>query len=406
MIILLLNAGSSSLKYQLIDMKSEIVLIKGICERINSGKTLIKSRTFDGKLLDKILDGVNSHKEAFYYIKDVLKDKDYGIVNDLNEISAIGHRVVHGGEYFKRPVVINDSVIKKIGELVSLAPLHNKVSLNVILACKEIFGGSIPQVAVFDTSFYFSMPQRAFMYGVPYEYYKKYNIRKYGFHGMSHKYVSMRCAEMMGRNIEDLKMITCHLGNGSSITAIEHGNAVDTSMGLTPLGGIMMGTRCGSLDPSVVTFIEEKENLSLSEVGNILNKKSGILGISGISNDDREVLEAAQNGNERAILAHDMLIYQIIKYIGAYTAAMNGCDAVVFTAGIGENQWIHRERICKGLSFLGVKIDECKNKNMVFGKFGEISSSDSKIKVWVIGTNEELVMARETATCLDDLRRG
>lgn len=404
MAVLLLNAGSSSLKYQLMNMVDEKVLIKGICEKIGSNGAIIKSETFDGRVLNKKLPHVNSHKDAFYYIKDLITDRSYGVLNDIWDISAIGHRVVHGGEYFKGAKLIDNDVITKIKHLVSLAPLHNQVNLNVIMICREIFKNKIPQIAVFDTSFYSEMQPKAYMMGIPYEYYKKYNIRKYGFHGTSHKYVSEECAKMMGKNIKDLKIITCHLGNGASITAIKDGRAVDTSMGLTPLGGIMMGTRCGSLDPSVVTFIQEKENLNFSEVNNILNKRSGLLGISGVSNDDRDILNAIENGNERAILSHEMMDYQIIKYIGAYIAAMNGCDAIVFTAGIGENQWVHRETICSSLSFIGVEIDKDLNRRAILGKQGKISSSRSKISVYVIKTNEELVMLREVSNFLNKNR--
>lgn len=381
-------------------MKDEKVLIKGACEEIHSPNSFIRSETFDGRKFSKEFYDIFNHKEAFHHIKEVILDNKYGVIKDFKEISAIGHRVVHGGEYFKEATLIDNDVIEKIRDLIALAPLHNKANLNVILICRELFKDVIPQVAVFDTSFYSDMPPKAYMFGIPYEYYKKYNIRKYGFHGTSHKFVSEKCAEMIGKSIKDLKIITCHIGNGSSITAIDKGKAIDTSMGFTPLDGVIMGTRCGALDPSVVTFIEEKENLSSNEVNNILNKKSGLLGISGVSNDDREVLEAIKDGNDRAILSHEMLDYQIIKYIGAYTAAMNGCDAIVFTAGIGENQWGHREKVCENLKFMGVKLDKELNKQMILGKCGKISSSESLTDVFVIATNEELDMAREVSNIL------
>lgn len=395
MVILLLNAGSSSLKFQVIDMGGEKILIKGACERINSPKSLIRGKVFGGLEFVREYDETLSHRDAVYHVREIITDNKYGVIKDFSEISAIGHRVVHGGEYFKDAVSIDNDVIEKIKDLAVLAPLHNRANLNVILVCRELFGDKIPQAAVFDTSFYFDMPQKAYMYGLPYRYYKKYNIRKYGFHGTSHKFASEKCAEIMRRGIEDLKIITCHLGNGSSITAVDGGRAIDTSMGFTPLDGLIMGTRCGSLDPSIVTFIEEKENLSPKEMDNILNKESGFLGISGISNDDREILESVGKGDERSKLSQEMLDYQIIKYIGAYVAAMNGCDAIVFTAGIGENQWGHRENVCDGLSFMGVKLDRKLNREMIFGKCGKISSPESAVEVFVIAANEELAMARD-----------
>lgn len=394
LIILLLNAGSSSLKFQVIDMVCEKVLIKGTCEKINSRKSLIRSRSFAGVEFIRQYDELVDHKDAVYHIKEIITDSKYGVIKDFSEVSVIGHRVVHGGEYFKDAVLIDGDVIEKIRDLIVLAPLHNQANLNVILICRELFGDKISQAAVFDTSFYFGMPQKAYMYGLPYRYYEKYNIRKYGFHGTSHKFVGEKCAEIMNQKIEDLKIITCHLGNGSSITAIDRGKAVDTSMGFTPLDGLIMGTRCGSLDPSIVTFIEEKENLSPEKMDSILNKESGFLGISGVSNDDREVLESAKNGDERSALSQEMFDYQIIKYIGAYAAAMNGCDAIVFTAGIGENQWGHRENVCESLSFMGVELDKKVNREMIFGKCGKISSPKSAVEVFVIAANEELAMAR------------
>ena len=397
LIIFLLNAGSSSLKFQLIDMKNEKTLMKGLCEKLNSLKTCIKSETFDGRVFNKEFDDIKNHKDAFCRIKELILDNQYGVIKSFSQVSAIGHRVVHGGEYFKEAALVTDDVIEKIKKLTILAPLHNQANLNVIMICKEIFKDIIPQIAVFDTSFYFNIPPKAYMIGVPYKYYEKYNIRKYGFHGTSHKFVSEKCAEIMGTSISNLKIITCHLGSGCSITAIDKGKVIDTSMSFTPLGGIMMGTRCGSLDPSVVTFLQEKEGLDFREINDILNKESGLLGISEVSSDDRDILKAAQEGDKRAILAHEMFDYQITKYLGAYTAAMNGCDAIVFTAGIGENQWEHREKICKNLEFMGIKLDRELNQKMVLGKCGKISSEKSSVSVFVIATNEELEMAREVS---------
>ena len=398
--ILVLNSGSSSLKYQLIDMIDETVLCKGMVERIGGDTTEFFHRTFKGISFHKYFYNLNSHDEAFKHIKEALLDKKMGVVKDINEISAIGHRVVHGGEYFKKPSLINQDTIDKIESLIPLAPLHNKASLYGIKSCLKLFGNEIPQVAVFDTSYYSSIPPEAYMYPIPYEYYKKYNIRKYGFHGTSHEFVSLIGAKILGKDISKLKIVSCHLGNGSSITAINHGKAIETSMGLTPLGGLMMGTRCGSLDPSVVIEMSKKESLSFDQLSEILHKKSGLKGVSGISNDDREVLLAEELGNKRAKLAHKMMIHQITEFIGGYIAILGGCDALIFTGGIGENQWMHREKICKNFSFMGMKIDDKKNKETVLGKDGIISSTESKIKVIVIPTNEELAIARATINLL------
>lgn len=405
MVILVINSGSSSLKYKLIDMKNEATIVKGIIEKIGTDKATLMHSNLSGVKLEKFLGIINTHKEALFYVIKMLSEPQYGAIKGIDEVFAVGHRVVHGGRYFDSAAIIDDTAIRKLKRLESLAPLHNKANLAGILACRELFGTKVPQVAVFDTSFYCDIPPKAYMFAVPYEYYEKYHVRKYGFHGTSHRYVSERCAELIGRPINQLKIITCHLGNGSSITAIDKGKAVDTSMGLTPLGGIMMGTRCGSLDPSVVTFIAEKENLSISQLDTILNKSSGLLGISGISNDDRAIMDAIHKGNERALLSHEMLDYQIIKYIGAYIAAMNGCDAIVFTAGIGENQWCHRKAVCDNLSFLGVKINDSLNKNAVLGGQGKISENDSLISVFVIGTDEEIIIARDTLRCIKKLNK-
>lgn len=393
--VLVINAGSSSLKYQLIDMDSETVLAKGNCEKIGLEDSFLKHKTYAG-LKKEIKISMENHTEAFMHIKNILLNSEYGVIKSLNEVSAIGHRVVQGGALFKDSVIVNKEVIKGIESLIPLAPLHNKAHVQGILACINTFGKNIPQVVVFDTAFHSTMPPKAYMFPVPYEYYEKYQIRRYGFHGTSHRFVSQKCAELMGKNIAELKIITCHLGNGSSIAAIDKGKVIDTSMGLTPLDGFIMGTRSGSLDPSVVTFIAEKEGFSPCEMNILLNKKSGLLGISGISNDDREIKIAAENGNERAKLAQSMLRYQIVKFIGGYIAALNGCDAIVFTAGIGENDSSHRSEICKYFKYLGVNIDNKKNQSIIHGKQGKISTENSKIDVFVIPTNEELLIARDT----------
>ena len=392
--ILVINAGSSSLKYQLIDMDNEQVIAKGNCERIGIDG-IFGYKTADGKEIKKNVD-MPDHRAAFMQVKDALTDSEVGVIKDLSEVSAIGHRIVQGGAKFSESVIVDESVIEGIESLIPLAPLHNKGHVQAIRACIEVFGEDVPQVVVFDTAFHSTMPPKAYIYPIPYEYYEKYQIRRYGFHGTSHRYVSKYCAELMGKDIKDLKLITCHIGNGSSITAIDGGKVIDTSMGLTPLDGFMMGSRTGTLDPSVVTFIAEKENLSPSEMSDLLNKKSGLLGVSGISTDDRDVTKAAREGNERAKLAHDILEYEISKFIGGYYVALGGCDGMVFTAGLGENQWHHREAICKYLECLGVKIDAEKNKEMILGKCGKISTDDSSIEVYVIPTNEELVIARDT----------
>lgn len=393
--ILVINAGSSSLKFQLIDMDDEKVLAKGNCERIGTDGSLIGYKTFDGRN-KKENAPMPDHKSAFMEVKNALLDSEIGVIKDLSEVSAIGHRVVQGGSIFKESVLVDNKVIDEIENLSSLAPLHNPAHVQAMRACVEVFDEKLPQVAVFDTAFHSTMPQKAFMYAVPYEYYEKYKVRRYGFHGTSHRYVSSEMAKAMGKNIEELKLITCHIGNGSSITAVKNGKCVDTTMGLTPLDGFMMGTRSGSLDPSVVTFIAEKEHLSVDEMTNLLNKKSGLLGISGISSDDRDVTEAEEHGNERAHLAHEMLYYQIAKSIASFYVPLGGCDGIVFTAGLGENQPQLREKVCEYLSCLGVKIDIEANNNAHNGVSGKISADDSSVRVEVIATNEELVIARDT----------
>lgn len=396
--ILVLNSGGSSLKYKLINMETKKILAKGICEKIGEPQSVIKQSTYLKSEYEEIIDKKIDHKEAFKYIEEVLTSEKHGIIKSLDEVSAVGHRVVHGGEYFKEPAIIDDNVISRIRSLSSLAPLHNPAHLSGILACRELLDKKIPQVAVFDTSFYSDIPEKAYMFPVPYKYYKKYHVRKYGFHGTSHKYVSERLYSLTGN--KKAKIISCHLGNGSSITAIDNGRAVETSMGLTPLGGIMMGTRSGSIDPSVVLHIAEKEKMGVKEMNDMLNKHSGLLGISQVSKDDREIQDAENNGNKLAKLAHKMMVYQISQYIGAYNVVLQGFDTLIFTGGIGENQYIHRKNICENLEFMEVSIDDDLNRQAVSGKEMKISSEKSKIEVWVIPTNEEMEIANETMNLL------
>lgn len=398
--VLVINAGSSSLKYQLIDMTDESVLAKGNCERIGTDGAFIGFKTDDGQKIERKTE-MKNHTQAFEAVKNALLDPEYGAISDLSEVTAIGHRVVQGGSYFDHSVLIDKDVLAKIEELSPLAPLHNPAHIQGINACTEVFGGDVPQVAVFDTAFHQTMPEKAYMYAVPYEYYEKLGVRKYGFHGTSHRYVSAKMAEIMGKPIEETKIITCHIGNGSSITAINGGKVIDTTMGLTPLGGFMMGTRSGSLDPSVVTFIAEKEGLSAAEMSDLLNKKSGLLGVSGVSSDDRDVSAAEQQGNHRAKLAHEMLYYQIAQYIGSFYVALGGCDAIVFTAGLGENQPALREGVCGYLECLGVKLDKDANNAAIHGRQGRLTTEDSKIRVELIATDEEMVIARDTKAIVE-----
>lgn len=400
--ILVINAGSSSLKYQLLDMTDNSVIAKGICERIGAEGSVLEAKTGDGRA-KKIEVDMPDHTAAFNEVKKVLLEGDLKVIDDFSEISAAGHRVVQGGSLFKNSVIIDDSVIEGIESLNDLAPLHNPAHVQGIRACREIFGKDFPMVAVFDNAFHSTMPQKAFMYAVPYEYYEKYAVRRYGFHGTSHKYVAYRCAEKMGKDIKDLKLITCHLGNGSSITAVKNGVVVDTSMGMTPLDGFMMGTRSGTLDPSVVTYIANKENLTPSEMDTLLNKKSGVLGISGISSDDRDICAAEDEGNERAKLAHEMQAYEIVRFIGAYITVMGGVDGIVFTGGIGENGKRLRKIILGYLKYLGIELNEEANSYAVKGKEAEISTPDSKVKVYVLATNEELMIAQETQALVKNM---
>lgn len=390
--IFVVNAGSSSLKYQLIDMENEQVLAKGLCERI--GVTgAISHKSADGRTYSADTP-MPTHSEAFEAVVYAMTKSEAKVIDSFDEISAIGHRIVQGGAIFKGSCLVNDKVIEQISELGAMAPLHNPAHVLAIKACLKTFGDKIPQVVVFDTSFHQTMPAKAYMYALPYEYYEKYGVRKYGAHGTSHHFVSDRAAALMGKDKKDLKIITCHLGNGCSITAVKDGMCVDTSMGFTPLDGFMMGTRSGSLDPSALTYIAEKENLSPADINTICNKKSGVFGISGVSNDNRDVAAAAEKGNERAALAIEMQRYQILKFVGSYVAAMNGVDVIAFTGGIGENDPELRGYVCENLSFLGIKIDSEKNK--LRGREVKISTDDSKAAVFVIPTNEELAIARDT----------
>ncbi len=392
--VLVINAGSSSLKYQLIDIETETVLAKGLCERIGIDGSQLK-HTPQGKDAVILKQPMKNHADAIAMVLDALTNSEYGVIESMDEISVVGHRVVHGGETFNKSCIIDDSVKKAIDQCVPLAPLHNPPNLIGIDACEKAMPGT-PQVAVFDTAFHQTMPKEAYMYALPYKYYEEDKVRRYGFHGTSHKYVTLRAAEMLGKPVDKVKLITCHLGNGSSITAVDGGKSVATSMGFTPLAGTVMGTRCGSIDPAIVKFIADKHNLTLEEVDNILNKESGVLGISDLSSDFRDLEAAALEGNERAQLALDMFVYSVRKYIGMYMVQLGGADAIVFTAGIGENTVIIRSAVLKGLEFLGLKIDESKNAT-ARGKEVFINTDDSSLKALVIPTNEELMIAREAA---------
>lgn len=391
--ILVINAGSSSLKYQLIDMKDELVIAKGNCDRIGVDGC-ITHKPADGRVYTENCQ-FNDHADAFRKLVEVLTTGEYRVVKDLSEITAIGHRIVQGAEHFSESVLVTEDVISKIEEISDLAPLHNPGHVQAIRACRQVFGTEVPEVVVFDTAFHQTMPKKAYMYGMPYEYYEKYNVRKYGFHGTSHRFVSAKLAKCLGKDIKDLKIITCHLGNGSSISAINNGVCVDTTMGFTPLDGVLMGTRCGAIDASAVLYLMENENLSPNDMNMILNKKSGYLGVSGVTSDDRDLRKAAAEGNERAKLAGEMQRYHIKKYIGAFAAAMGGLDALVFTGGIGENSASLREEVCDYMQFLGIELDNDKNY-MCNAQEVEISMPYSKVKVWIIPTNEELLIARDT----------
>ncbi len=395
--ILVLNCGSSSLKYQLFDMTNESVLAKGLCERIGIEGSKLKHQPTgkDDKVFETYMD---DHNAAVKMVLDAITNPEYGVLANMQEITAVGHRVVHGGEHFASSVIITQEVLDAVERCCELAPLHNPANLIGIAACDAVIPG-IKQIAVFDTAFHQTMPEKAYLYAVPYEYYEKYGIRRYGFHGTSHRFVSEEAAKMLGKPYNQSKIITCHLGNGGSICAIRNGKSIDTSMGFTPLEGLVMGTRAGDVDAAVVTFLMDKEKLSPLDMDEILNKKSGVLGLSGVSSDFRDIEDASEHGNERAGIALDVFAYKVAKTVGSYAAAMNGVDAIVFTAGLGENSGPTRRLICDYLGYLGIHIDSYQNS--LRGSAMEISADDSAIKVYVIPTNEELVIARDTKELLD-----
>lgn len=390
--VLVINCGSSSLKYQLIDMDNENALANGLVERIGIEGSKLTQKV-DGR--DKYVLSVpmKDHKDAIKHVLDTLTDGTNGVIASMDEIGAVGHRVVHGGEKYADSVVIDDEVMKDLVDFSALAPLHNPPNIIGIKSCQALMPDT-KMVAVFDTAFHQTMPEKAFLYGLPYEMYKENHIRKYGFHGTSHKYVSYRTAEILGRDVKELKIVTCHLGNGASVAAVHNGKSVDTSMGFTPLEGLLMGTRCGDIDPAIIPYLMKEYNYSYDEVLDIMNKKSGVLGLSGVSSDFRDIEVAADGGNNRANLALDVFFYRVKKYIGYFVAAMNGIDALVFTAGLGENAPEAREAIASNLEYLGIQIDKAKNK--VRGKEAVVSTDDSKVKVLVVPTNEELMIARDT----------
>ena len=397
MTILVLNCGSSSIKYALYDMDSKTVMTSGGAERVGLDGAFVKVKLANGEK-KTVMHDIPEHTEGVKFIFSLLTDPEIGVIKDLKEIDAVGHRMVHGGEKFNKSVLLTEEVLKVFEECTDLAPLHNPANLKGVRAVQELMPG-LPQVGVFDTAFHQTMPKEAYMYAVPYELYEKYGVRRYGFHGTSHRYVSQRVCEFLGVKPEGKKIITCHIGNGASIAAVKDGKCIDTSMGLTPLEGLVMGTRSGDIDGGAITFIQKKLGLDADGMSNLLNKKSGMLGITGISSDMREIDAACEEGNEHAKLAIDMYNYRIRKYIGAYAAAMDGCDIIVFTAGVGENQASMREKVCEGLSFMGVKIDVEKNSG-IHGEEAVISTPDSKVTVVVIPTDEELMIATDTMALL------
>ena len=405
--ILVINCGSSSLKYQLMDMSDESVLCKGTIERIGlpiSGgeENVIIKVNGEKYTYDKELP---THVDAFNEVKYIISEGEHKVVDSFDEIDAIGHRVVQGGSIFHKSVLVDEQAAAGVKKIGPLAPLHNPANLQGYEACLAVVGPDVPQVFVFDTAFHSTMPPKAYMYALPYEYYEKYAVRRYGFHGTSHKFVSQRVADKMGKDIKDLKLITCHLGNGSSIAAIEYGKVVDTSMGFTPLDGFMMGTRSGGVDPSAVTYIMKQENLTPDEMDTILNKKSGVNAISGVSSDDRDICAAQNAGNERATLAHEMQAYEIAKFIGSYVAAMNGVDAIVFTGGIGENGFWLRSKVCSYLGFLGVHINESLNQQTVKGAEAELTDPEDRVRVFILATDEELMIAKDTEKIVMSLNK-
>lgn len=390
--ILVINCGSSSLKYQLVDMKNESVMAKGLVERIGITGSVLTHRP-EGADKVVIEHPMKDHKDAIKLVLDALVDSKHGVLKEMSDISAVGHRVVHGGEKYSASVLIDDDVMKALDECTHLAPLHNPPNIIGINACRSLMPNT-PMVAVFDTAFHQTMPQYAYMYAIPYELYEKHGIRRYGFHGTSHRYVSRMAADMLKKDLKDCRIITCHLGNGASIAAVKNGETIDTSMGFTPLEGLVMGTRCGDMDPAIVTFLQNEGGMSAKDVDSLMNKKSGVLGLSGVSSDFRDIENAAAEGNTRAQLALDVFHYRVRKYIGSYAAAMGGVDAIVFTAGLGENSPETRYEVCRGLEFLGIEINEEKNK--VRGKLTDISADNTDVKVFLIPTNEELMIARDT----------
>ena len=395
--VLVVNAGSSSLKYQVFDMTNEKVLAKGNCEKIGISGSFVKYKA-NGK--EKVVEGdLQNHEQALSVVLKLLTDGEVGVLKSLEEIDAVGHRVLHGGEIFKESVVVTPENLKQMEELIPLGPLHMPANISGIKACQDLFKGK-PQVAVFDTAFHSRMPEKAFLYGLPYEAYTDWKIRRYGFHGTSHRYVSNECAKLMGKNINDLKIITCHLGNGSSISAVQNGHTVDTSMGLTPLAGVLMGTRSGDIDPSILEAIQDKTGWTLKEITNYLNKKSGVLGINGVSSDMRDNEMEMAKGNKRAFLVIEMLSYQIKKFIGAYMMAMGGVDAIVFTGGVGENDALLREKVLENMEFAGIKLDTEKNKSIPRGTTEQINAQDSKVAIYRIPTDEELVIARDAVALI------
>lgn len=395
--ILVINCGSSSLKYQLIDMETEELMAKGLVERIGIEGSRIKHETI-GKEKKTIETPMQDHKRALELVMESLTNEEYGAIKSLDEIDAVGHRVVHGGEDFAQSVIIDEKVLKGIEDNVEIAPLHNPPNIMGIKACQRLLP-NVKQVAVFDTAFHQTMPAESYIYALPYEYYEKYKIRRFGFHGTSHKYITNRAAEMLGKDVNEVNLITCHLGNGSSICAVKNGKSIDTSMGFTPLEGLAMGTRCGDLDPAILPFLMEKENLSTDEINTLINKKSGVLGISGVSSDFRDIEAARDEGNKRAKLALDIFEKRVRGYIGSYMTELEHVDAIVFTAGVGENSIEMRESIVNGLKSLGIKIDT--ERNNVRGEDKLISADDSSIKIFVIPTNEELMIARDTKTLVE-----
>ena len=394
--ILVINAGSSSLKYQLLDPATGELLAKGLCERIGiDGKFTYKPQLAGKKVLDAVDVAMPTHSEAIKAVMDALVDAENGVIGSMKEIDAVGHRVVHGGEAFSGSVKIDGKVMAALEECIPLAPLHNPANITGIKACVDVMGANVPQVAVFDTAFHQTMPAKAYIYALPYEYYENDKVRRYGFHGTSHRYVSQRAAAMLGKPIEELKLISCHLGNGSSVAAIDGGKSVDTSMGFTPLAGLPMGTRSGDLDAGILEYLMNKYNMNITEMLNVLNKKSGVQGISGVSSDFRDLESAKQEGNKRAELAMDAFEYGVKKYIGAYAAAMGGVDAVIFTAGVGENSADMRLRMTSGLEYMGIKVDA--EKNNCRGKEVDVSAEGATVRTLVIPTNEELMIALDTA---------